>query len=167
MDNVLFVRGFDAVNQLLDDGQRVIEVHGTAQQRCSQILSLDILHDQIVRPNVVQMADIRVVESHNRAGFAGEALCECALDTLIATSRSSRESWARYTSPMPPAPMGARILYGPSSVPAESGISLIQLSVSDQRAGIGSMRDLRSPPAHLIVGTRRRSSSNQFNTTVT
>jgi hypothetical protein len=90
MDNVLFVRGFDAVNQLLDDGQRVIEVHGTAQQRCSQILSLDILHDQIVRPNVVQMADIRVVESHNRAGFAGEALCECALDTLIATSRSSR-----------------------------------------------------------------------------
>jgi hypothetical protein len=53
-------------------------------------------------------------------------------DILPATSRSSRESWARYTSPMPPAPMGARISYGPSFVPAESGICLIQLSVPDQ-----------------------------------
>ena len=35
----------------------------------------------------------------------------------MATSRFSRVSGARYTSPMPPAPAGATILYGPSFVP--------------------------------------------------
>ena len=40
----------------------------------------------------------------------------------MATVRSSLVSRARYTSPMPPAPMGAMISYGPSCVPASSGI---------------------------------------------
>ena len=39
-------------------------------------------------------------------------------DTLIATVRSSRVSRALYTSPIPPAPMSARISYGPSLAPA-------------------------------------------------
>jgi hypothetical protein len=38
------------------------------------------------------MADVGVVESRNRTGFAGKTLGELALDTLIATSRFSRES---------------------------------------------------------------------------
>src|SRR5438046_7608615 len=42
--------------------------------------------------------------------------------TLMATSRASRGSRARYTSPIPPAPSGARIWYGPSSVPFASGM---------------------------------------------
>src|SRR5437016_7177050 len=37
--------------------------------------------------------------------------------TLIATVRSSRVSRARYTSPMPPAPIAATISYGPSRAP--------------------------------------------------
>ena len=36
---------------------------------------------------------------------------------LMATSRSSRASRARYTSPIPPAPMAERISYGPRCVP--------------------------------------------------
>src|SRR5579859_7909192 len=36
---------------------------------------------------------------------------------LMATSRESRVSFARYTSPMPPAPSEAMISYGPSLVP--------------------------------------------------
>ena len=40
--------------------------------------------------------------------------------TLMATSRLSRGSRARYTSPMPPAPMKATISYGPSVVPGDS-----------------------------------------------
>ena len=71
MDDVLLVRGFDAVDQLLDDGERIIEV-----QRTAQVLTLDILHDQIVRSDVVQMADVGVVERGDRAGLAGEALGE-------------------------------------------------------------------------------------------
>ena len=37
--------------------------------------------------------------------------------TLIATSRSSRVSRARYTSPMPPAPRAETISYGPKRAP--------------------------------------------------
>jgi hypothetical protein len=92
-----------------------------------------ILHDQIVGSNVAEMADVGVVESRNRTGFAGKTLGELALDTLIATSRFSRESWARYTSPMPPAPMGAAISYGPSLSPAESGMCLPELNLANQK----------------------------------
>ncbi len=43
---------------------------------------------------------------------------ESAGSTLIATSRFSRSSRARYTSPMPPAPTEETISYGPSREPA-------------------------------------------------
>src|SRR5262249_30907013 len=39
--------------------------------------------------------------------------------TLIATSRPSRVSRARYTSPMPPVPRGETTSYGPRRLPAE------------------------------------------------
>src|SRR5215469_2405910 len=48
---------------------------------------------------------------------------KCAGRTLMATVRSSRVSRARYTSPIPPAPNGATISYGPSRVLRLSGIS--------------------------------------------
>ena len=40
----------------------------------------------------------------------------------MATVRSSRVSRARYTSPMPPAPIAAWISYGPSIVPEDKGM---------------------------------------------
>src|ERR1041385_3743076 len=43
--------------------------------------------------------------------------------TLMATSRPKRVSFARYTSPMPPAPMAPSTSYGPSFVPALKDIS--------------------------------------------
>jgi hypothetical protein len=52
--------------------------------------------------------------------------CICSLlRTLIATVRPSRVSPAFHTSPIPPAPMGARISYGPSLVPGVRVISLL------------------------------------------
>src|ERR1700693_552644 len=44
----------------------------------------------------------------------------CSGKTLTATVLSSRVSRARYTSPMPPAPIAERISYGPSLEPAVS-----------------------------------------------
>src|ERR1700688_1861652 len=41
---------------------------------------------------------------------------------LIATERSRRVSRARYTSPIPPAPRGDSISYGPSLVPGARGM---------------------------------------------
>ena len=37
------------------------------------VLAFDILYDQIVRPNVIQMAEVGVFERGNRAGCEGEA----------------------------------------------------------------------------------------------
>src|SRR5215475_8943789 len=54
----------------------------------------------------------------NRVFRFGDAI-RAEFSTLIATVRSKRVSRARYTSPMPPAPSGAMISYGPSRVPIE------------------------------------------------
>jgi hypothetical protein len=102
------------------------------------------------------MADVGVVESRNRTGFAGKTLGELALDTLIATSRFSRESWARYTSPMPPAPMGAAISYGPSLSPAESGMCLPELSLADQKVDRECITAYPSITFALARGRRTR-----------
>src|SRR5713101_2876751 len=50
--------------------------------------------------------------------------------TLRATSRSRRVSRARYTSPMPPAPSGRWISYGPSLVPEFSTKPLVSHAIS-------------------------------------
>src|SRR5215472_5198930 len=67
MDDVLFVRGFDSVDQLQDDGERVIEI-----ERPLEVLAFDILHDQVVRPYIVELAGIRVVERCDGAHFLSE-----------------------------------------------------------------------------------------------
>src|SRR5512146_2275743 len=61
---------------------------------------------------------------------------KCSCEALIATMRSRRVSRAFHTSPMPPAPIGARISYGPSFSPTDSGIGLIQLSLHDPRGSL-------------------------------
>ena len=71
MDDVLLVRGFNPIDQLLNDGLSVFEI-----QRAAQVLAFYILHDKIVRPNVVQMADVGMVESRNCTRFASKPLGE-------------------------------------------------------------------------------------------
>src|SRR5215471_3837758 len=64
-----------------------------------------------------------VFASRSKRCFRSGSSDRCDGSTLIATVRSSRASRARYTSPMPPAPSGAIIWYGPSRVPAGIPIS--------------------------------------------
>src|SRR5271168_118846 len=59
-----------------------------------------------------------VLASRSKRARKSAFLLRCAGSTLIAISRPNRESRARYTSPMPPAPSGATISYGPNFVPA-------------------------------------------------
>src|SRR5215471_18690160 len=59
----------------------------------------------------------------NRARRSGSA-ANSSGRTLSATSRFSFVSRARYTSPMPPAPIGARISYGPRLVPEVRAIGV-------------------------------------------
>jgi hypothetical protein len=49
---------------------------------------------------------------------------------LMATSRPVLGSWARYTWPIPPAPSGSRIVYGPSFASDGSGMPWIRLSLT-------------------------------------
>ena len=59
--------------------------------------------------------DLRfALEPREAIGIGGEDVGR----TFSATSRFSFVSRARYTSPMPPAPSGERISYGPRRVPA-------------------------------------------------
>src|SRR4029450_10856017 len=55
--------------------------------------------------------------------------------TLMATSRSSRGSRARYTSPIPPLRRGPTTSYGPSRVPACTDTALVRRLLSRQRIG--------------------------------
>ena len=59
---------------------------------------------QIVRTDVVERANVRVIEGGDGAGLAREPVAELPEQTLIATWRSSRVSKARNTSPIPPFP---------------------------------------------------------------
>src|SRR5271163_1324935 len=49
---------------------------------------------------------------------------KASLESLMATTRSRRVSRALHTSPMPPAPIGFRISYGPRRDPDARGIDL-------------------------------------------
>src|SRR5271168_3051704 len=64
-----------------------------------------------------------VLASRSKRARKSAFLLRCAGSTLIAISRSNRVSRARYTSPMPPAPSGATISYGPSFVRGTRGMS--------------------------------------------
>ena len=77
----------------------------------------------VLLADVVERADVRMSQLRDRARLAIEAFAELRIGRerfgriLIATVRSSRVSRALYTSPMPPAPRGERISYGPRRVP--------------------------------------------------
>ena len=53
--------------------------------------------------------NIGVIQCPDGARFELKAFRNCSFDTLMATIRFSRASRARYTSPIPPAPIGATI----------------------------------------------------------
>src|SRR5207244_1440818 len=74
MDNALFVRGIEGVENLprvLDSPQQ--------RQRSFEGLALDKLHDQIVRSHIVELADVRMIECGNGTCFLLEALTELDL----------------------------------------------------------------------------------------
>ena len=105
-------------------------------QTSRECLALEKLHHQVLglvlrfrRRRAHRCAGVRSVRSSSlpsrsaRAHRADEDRCRGR--TLIATPRSSRVSRARYTSPIPPAPSGERISYGPRRVPGASATAQV------------------------------------------
>ena len=92
--------------------------NGPAREARGEVLAVDELHDERARSfallETVDMRDVRVIERGERLGLALETRRPFAvdLDALRAGSSarphdSSLVSRARYTSPMPPAPIEA------------------------------------------------------------
>src|SRR5678815_228787 len=76
------------------------------------------------------------------ASLSGSA-ANASGSTLIATSRPSFVSRARYTSPMPPAPSGAPSSYWPNRVPGWIGMTRQHSSESIPRGGSAPAPDQR------------------------
>ena len=113
MGDSLFVRGIERVRNLLfGNDDRFVERNRLALCRCAPPASphLHQFHDEVVGANVVESADVGVVQGRNRPSLSLEALAETFggdFDGDVAAQ--ARVSRARYTSPIPPAPMDARI----------------------------------------------------------
>ena len=63
-----------------------------------------------------------MIECGDGFGFTRDAFAELLARNFDRDVPIKRASRARYTCPIPPAPMGARMSYGLSLSPAESGM---------------------------------------------
>jgi hypothetical protein len=77
MGDALAVRGVQRIADLRAVLQRLLDRHGPLQRR-----ALDVFHHQVIRPDIVQSADIGVIQRRDGAGFAFETLAEGRLGDL-------------------------------------------------------------------------------------
>ena len=122
MDDALAVRGRERVGDLRRQLERLLERNGARPDPLRKRRSLDELHHQVIGAHVIERADVGVVQGSDGARFAFEPSVKRSADVLMATSRNTRVSSARYTSPIPPLPSGAMTSYGPSLSPVFNGM---------------------------------------------
>ena len=89
-----------------------------------------------------------------RASRSGSA-ASAAGSTFSATSRPSLVSVARYTSPMPPAPIGATTSYAPRRLPGDR-LRVTLLSGSERTSDAARSVDETVDRVHDEEGARRR-----------
>ena len=148
MDDALLVRGFERVRDSFRDLQRLVNRNCTARDALRQVVAFDQLHHE--GPScppaffeAVDAGDTWMVEGGQDFSFALKArqpfrrrVQPTTGRILMATWRFSLVSVARYTSPMPPAPICAVISYTPRRVPG------LRDNSSNYR-GYGSPREQR------------------------
>jgi len=96
-----------------------------------------------------------VRQRSNYPRFPFEASLSGSPQILIAISRLSRVSLARYTSPMPPLPIGATSSYGPSLVPTVTCFSPARSS-SEPALSAAISAPAASPPEIAFHRAKRR-----------
>ena len=121
VDDALGVRVGERVGNLHGEIDRAARIQRPpGDRRCQRLARHELEHEKqlaLILADLVQRGDVRVRErgggarllQEPLAAFAGSPATSAA-STLIATVRPSRVSRARYTSPMPPAPIRSRIL---------------------------------------------------------
>jgi hypothetical protein len=134
MDDALVVRGFEGFGDLTRDGQRFVDRKGPSPEsrapsrdQIGERRPFDQLHHERLEPvglfEPVDGGDVGMIQRGEDFGFALEPREALGIasdrfgQTLIATWRFSFVSVARYTSPMPPAPIWAVTSYEPRRVP--------------------------------------------------
>jgi hypothetical protein len=104
MDDPQGVSDLESLGNLAGGLKSIIHRERSLLDPHGQGLAFGQLHDEEALPFVffetVEGGDILVAERGEQLGSATDVG-----STLIATSRSSRSSWARYTSPIPPSPI--------------------------------------------------------------
>ena len=87
------VRGFERVGNLARDAEGFIERSGALRWAAS--VAFDELHDEVIRANVVKMADVGMVQRGEARASRSKRSVNRRSETLMATSRPGRVSWAR------------------------------------------------------------------------
>ena len=76
MHDSLLVRGFERIGDLPRDIDRFVERNGTLSDSVGQRRPFHQFHHQVIRPDVVEMADIVMVERRDGSRFLAEAIAE-------------------------------------------------------------------------------------------
>ena len=132
VDDAFFVRLVERLRDLPGDRERLALRDRAALETAGEVLAFDELHRKHVCGlagrrsrllEAVHMGDVGMVERGEQLRFFSKrasrsgSLETAAGSSLRATARSSLESRARYTSPIPPTPSRASIVYGPRRTP--------------------------------------------------
>jgi hypothetical protein len=118
MDDAFIMRGSHSARCLNGNIERLAHGQRTALHALAQGFAFEQLGDQvrraIVRADVVDGENVGMIQRPRRRALPAQnrrrrsaSFEKEAGSTLMATSRPSLASVARYTSPMPPAPMAA------------------------------------------------------------
>ena len=94
---------------LARDGQSFVQGDCAFVDAVGESGPIDQFHHQIIRADIVQSADVGLIQRGDGAGFLLERSLNWSAEILMATSRPRRGSRARHTSPMPPLPGGETI----------------------------------------------------------
>jgi len=85
---------------------------------------LDELHYEVVRPDIVKLADIRMIERRHRPRFTLKTFRKSFFAQLEGNGAVQARVASLAHLSMPPAPIGLRISYGPRPVPDARDIGL-------------------------------------------
>ena len=82
MNHAFFMRGFECVSDLAGNAQRFLQRNRASLDALGQRRTLDQLHHQIVRPDVVKRANVGMIQRRNGPRLTLEALAEVFLGNL-------------------------------------------------------------------------------------
>jgi hypothetical protein len=76
VDDAFFVGGFEGVGDLAGDVEGFVAGDGALAKALGERGAFDEFHDEVVGADVVEVADVRMIEGGDEAGFAGGAFGE-------------------------------------------------------------------------------------------